>query len=123
MIRVLTVLITLLLGLSPALALRMAVFDRDLTTPLAVAERTGNVLQLQLLQDAAGPVTVLIEDDQGRVSSLPGLIQGGQLLVGQPPQPLARFLAARGLNFQVQVRLVNGARERLVLPGLRAPGR
>lgn len=116
-------LIALLLASGPALALRMAVFDRDLTTPLAVAERAGNVLQLQLLQDAAGPVTVLIEDDQGRFSSLPGLIQGGQLFVGQPPQPLARFLAARGLNYSVQVRLVNGARERLVLPALRAPGR
>lgn len=118
---ILSLIVLALLMLSPAQALRLAIFDRDLTTPLGVAESNEGRLHLQLLQDASGPVTVLVEDDSGRVSSLAGLIQGGQLLVGQPPQPLARFLAARGMTYTVQTRLVNGARERLVLPNLRAP--
>lgn len=112
-----------LLLLSPAQALRLAVFDRDLTTPLGVAESSENRLHLQLLQDAVGPVTVILEDDAGKVSSFLGVVQNGQLFIGQPPQPLARFLAARNMNYTVQVRLVNGARERLVLPNLRAPAR
>lgn len=119
-------LMTLLALATPAQALKLIVWDRELQTKLGYGETSGDRMVVQLVRDYSGPVYVLFSRDddekaQGLYPSLKGrydgALKGGQLTLDAPngTVTLARFLAGLGLTLQSQA-----AGQALSLPGLRA---
>ncbi len=119
-------LLTLLALASPAQALKLIIWDRELQTKLGYGETSGNRMVVQLVPDYAGPVVVLFsrdDDDKARglypalKSRYDGDLKGGQLTLDAPSGTvtLARFLTGLKLTLQTQT-----AGQSLSLPGLRA---
>ncbi|WP_026332549.1 hypothetical protein [Deinococcus apachensis] len=118
-------LLTLLALATPAQALKLIVLDRELQTPLASGETSGNRMVVQFVPDYTGPVVVLFSrDDEEKARGLyptlksryDGDLKAGQLTLDIPngTQTLARFLSGFGLTLQSQA-----AGQSLSLPGLR----
>lgn len=86
----------LVLTLAPAQALKLTVWDRDLSSKVGVGESSGTKFNVQLVRDYAGPVIVLFSqtDDEkrggqfaGLLSRYDGLLKGGQLTLFTPADP------------------------------------
>ncbi|WP_034387990.1 hypothetical protein [Deinococcus sp. YIM 77859] len=118
-------LLTLLALASPAGALKLIVWDRDLQTKLGYGESSGNQMTVQLVRDYSGPVVVLFsreEDERNRglyltvKSRYDGTLKAGQLTlnVQNMPVTLARFLSGLKLNL-----LLQPTAQVFLLPGLR----
>lgn len=119
-------LLTLFALASPAQALKLIVWDRELQTPLGYGETSGNRMVVQLVKDYTGPVVVLFsreDEDKARglypalKSRYDGDLKGGQLTLDVPngAVTLARFLMGLRLTLQTQT-----TGQSLSLPGLRA---
>ncbi|GGS05021.1 hypothetical protein [Deinococcus sedimenti] len=131
--RYLTALLTTLLLSSPAAALQLIVWDRDLSTKLGDGESSGGRVTVRLAGDYSGPVVVLFapSDEERTRGAFPGLKSRyvGTLTNGTlnllpeeraAPQPITKFLT--GFKLTVNVQVANSA---VSLPGLRksaAPG-
>ncbi|THF85190.1 hypothetical protein E7T09_16935 [Deinococcus sp. KSM4-11] len=114
---------------TPAQALKMSVWDRELQTKLGDGESTGGMFTAQLVEDYQGPVVILfaLSDDEKAKGTYPtlktrydGVLEGGQLSV-QPganaAMTLAKFLTLYRLKLNLQP-----AGESLSLPGLKTSG-
>lgn len=128
--RFLTALLTTLLLSSPAAALQLIVWDRDLSTKLGDGESSGGKVTVRLAGDYNGPVVVLFAptDEERSRGTFPGLKSRyvGTLVNGQlnlfpeersAAQTITKFLTTFKLNVNVQVTTAP-----LSLPGLRKTG-
>ncbi|GAA5533784.1 hypothetical protein [Deinococcus aluminii] len=127
MIRIRTLAFLTLLALaSPAQALKLIVWDRELQTKLGYGETSGGRMTVQLVQDYSGPVVALFsrEEDEKARSLYPGLqsrydgmLKAGQLTldVQNTPVTLAKFLSGLKLNLVLQP-----VGQVFILPGLRS---
>lgn len=128
--RILTALLTTLLLSSPAAALQLIVWDRDLSTKLGDGESSGGKVTVRLAGDYNGPVVVLFaqSDDERARNAFPGLksryvgtLSGGTLnIVAEDraaAQSITKFLGTYRLSANVQV-----ASAAVSLPGLRKAG-
>lgn len=111
---------------SPARALKLIVWDRELQTKLGYGETDGKDMTVQLVKDYTGPVVVLFsrEDDEKAAGLYPnvqsrydGFLRASQLTLETPggSMTLKRFLEGLKLNL-----LPQPAGQTLLLPGLRA---
>ncbi|ADV68881.1 conserved hypothetical protein, precursor [Deinococcus maricopensis DSM 21211] len=116
--RVLRALLTLMVLAAPAHALQLVLTNPDQDfQPVGAGESSGGRLTLQLVSSFEGNVMVVIRNDDGSSSTYTGVVRDGQITV--QGQPLARFLAARGVTLTVQP--IGG--KPFTLPGLKsAPG-
>lgn len=125
--RFLTALLTLLTLSTPAAALQLIVWDRDLSTKLGDGESSGGKVTVRLAGDYSGPVVVLFaqSDEERARNAFPGLKSryAGSLVNGQlnilaedrgAAQSITKFLGAHRVTATVQV-----ASAALSLPGLR----
>ncbi|PYE48404.1 hypothetical protein [Deinococcus yavapaiensis] len=109
----LAALVTLASGAS---AITVRVLDRDLQGLFALGDSEGNKIVLRVAQDASGPVTILLIDDEN-VTSLTGTLRDNQIILDNPRgQTLARYLAGRGLTMTFE--RVNNKNRSFSLPGL-----
>ncbi|WP_245872785.1 hypothetical protein [Deinococcus planocerae] len=120
-------LLTLLAFASPAQALKLIVWDRELQTKLGYGETNGKGgMTVQLVRDYTGPVVALFsrEEDEKAAglyanvqSRYDGFLRAGQLTLETPggSLPLKRFLDGLKLNL-----LPQPTGQTLLLPGLRA---
>ncbi|GMA15671.1 hypothetical protein E5F05_21010 [Deinococcus metallilatus] len=127
MIRIRTLAFLTLLALaSPAQALKLIVWDRELQTKLGYGETSGGRMTVQLVQDYSGPVVALFsreEDEKARSlypslqSRYDGTLKAGQLTldVQNTPVTLAKFLSGLKLNLVLQP-----VGQVFILPGLRS---
>ena len=128
--RVLTALLTALFLSSPAAALQLIVWDRDLSTKLGDGESTGGRVTVRLATDYNGPVVVLFAptDDErargtyaGLKSRYVGTLTNGQLNLfpedRASAQSITKFLSGFKLSVNVQVNTAP-----VSLPGLRKSG-
>ncbi|WP_309573036.1 hypothetical protein [Deinococcus sp.] len=118
---------------TPAQALKMSVWDRELQTKLGDGESSGNMFTAHLVGDYQGPVVILFapsdeEKARGTYAALKtrydGMLEGGQLSIQATPGgaantavTLAKFLTAYKLKLNLQP-----AGESLSLPGLKTTG-
>ncbi|MEW6421026.1 MAG: hypothetical protein AB1511_04765 [Deinococcota bacterium] len=120
------VFLTLLTLASPAQALKLIVWDRELQTKLGYGETSGGRMTVQLVQDYSGPVVALFsreEDEKARglylglQSRYDGTLKTGLLTleVQNTPVTLSKFLTSLKLNLVLQP-----AGQVFVLPGLRS---
>ncbi|MVN88832.1 hypothetical protein GO986_19000 [Deinococcus sp. HMF7620] len=123
--RFILALLTLLMLATPASALKLIVWDRDLLTKLGDGESSGGRVTLRLVTDYSGPVVVLFapteeERTRGGLSALKsryvGTLDDGQLTL-EGGQSLSRLLSGFKLSLGVQP-----AGQSLSLPGLRNSG-
>ena len=125
--RFLLALLTPLTAPSPASALQLLVWDRDLSTKLGDGESSGGKVTVRLAGDYSGPVVVLFaqSDEERARNAFPGLKSRyvGSLVNGQlnimseersAAQSITKFLSGYRLTATVQV-----ASSALSLPGLR----
>ncbi|GAA5514327.1 hypothetical protein Dcar01_03082 [Deinococcus carri] len=126
MTRIFTLALTLLALASPAQALKLIVWDRDLQTKLGYGETSGDRMKVQLVKDYSGPVVVLFsreEDEKARAlyptlqTRYDGTLRAGQLTldVQNTPVTLAKFLNGLKLNLVLQP-----TGQVFLLPGLRS---
>lgn len=119
-------LLTLMALASPAQALKLIIWDRELQTKLGYGETNGKGgMTVQLVKDYSGPVVALFsrEDDEKAAGLYPnvqsrydGVLKAGQLTLETPGGPLTlrRFLEGLKLNL-----LPQPTGQTLLLPGLR----
>ncbi|WP_272976582.1 hypothetical protein [Deinococcus geothermalis] len=118
------VFLTLLTLASPAQALKLIVWDRELQTKLGYGETSGGRMTVQLVQDYSGPVVALFsreEDEKARglypnlQSRYDGTLKAGVLTldIQNASVTLGKFLTGLKLNLVLQP-----AGQVFVLPGL-----
>ncbi|BDP43258.1 hypothetical protein DAETH_32270 [Deinococcus aetherius] len=119
-------LLTMIALASPAQALKLIIWDRELQTKLGYGETTGKGMTVQLVKDYTGPVVALFSrEDEEKAAGLyasvqsryDGFLRAGQLNLETPggSVTLRRFLEGLKLNL-----LPQPAGQTLLLPGLRA---
>ncbi|WP_420595680.1 hypothetical protein [Deinococcus sp.] len=122
------VLLSLLAALlhTPAEALQVIVWDRDLQTKLGYGEVVSSTLNMQLVPDYSGPVVVLFARDDREKTTFSdlaarydGVLRAGQLSLDVPGTPgsvtFSKFLGSFKLNLSLQ-----SAGQSISLPGLKA---